>query len=337
MANPDQPFDPKSAYSTGFIGARFDPRAFEVLCDSIIRAGGDPDGGRVAWEWGLEDAGKGKLTTTWLHVDNVFPGCWPGPPQVVGDCVSHGCANALLTSMSCEIASGHIDEETKRPEGPPELSAEAIKNVPISSESLYWWRGSSSDGWVCAEAAQVAINKGFLVRKPYPTLKLDLTNYSESNIRLFGARAPGDGIASEAVRHRARTATVLESREQVRDFLASGYGVFNCSNLGFSDERDENGYSRQSGSWAHSQCLIGYDDRAEIIQKYGEALVLWLNSWGPRWNSGGRKVYGTSLLIPEGAFWAKASTIDRCRVFALSSIAGWPRRKLPTYGAEGNI
>lgn len=333
---PISDFDPKAAYSAGLVGCRFDPRALELFCDLVYRTGGDPDGGRVSWEWGLEDVGKGKLVTTWLNVEQVFPGCWPGPPQVVGDCVSHGCANALLTSLACEIVSGHVDEETNRREGAPELSPEGVANVPISSESLYWWRGSSSDGWVCADAAQVAINKGFLVRREYPDLKLDLTRYSESNIRMFGQRAPSEGIAEESKRHRARTATVLNSREQVRDFLASGYGVFNCSNLGFSDERDEFGYSQQTGSWAHSQSLIGYDDRPETVQKYGEALVLWLNSWG-RWNKGGRKVRGTSLLIPEGAFWAKASTIDRCRVFALSSIAGWPRHKLPTYGAEGNI
>jgi hypothetical protein len=122
----------------------------------------------------------------------------------------------------------------------------------------------------------------------------------------------------------------------VRDFLASGFGVFNCSNLGFEKTRNEDGVSRQVGSWGHSQCFLSYDDRPETHKKYGQALVLWCNSWG-RWNTGSRKVLGTDLLIPEGCYWALADTIDRCQCIALSSVAGWPRRKHTTYGAMGNV
>jgi hypothetical protein len=46
---------------------------------------------------------------------------------------------------------------------------------------------------------------------------------------------------------------------------------------------------------------------------------------------------GTSIDIPEGAFWALADTIDRCTCIALSSVAGWPRRKHTTFGASGNV
>jgi hypothetical protein len=48
-------------------------------------------------------------------------------------------------------------------------------------------------------------------------------------------------------------------------------------------------------------------------------------------------VLGTDLLIPEGCFWALADTIDKCQCIALSSVAGWPRRKHTTYGAAGNV
>jgi hypothetical protein len=118
--------------------------------------------------------------------------------------------------------------------------------------------------------------------------------------------------------------------------LASGYGVFNCSGLGFESTRDENGVSRQRGSWSHSQAFLGYDDRPETIKKYGQALVHWQNSWSA-FNSGPRSVMGTTLLIPNGSYWALAETIDRCQCIALSSVAGWPRRRLATYGAMGNV
>jgi hypothetical protein len=106
--------------------------------------------------------------------------------------------------------------------------------------------------------------------------------------------------------------------------------------MGFDRTRNEDGFSRQIGTWQHSQVYIGYDDRPETHQKYGQALVCWLNSWN-KWNRGPRKVRGTDLEIPEGAYWALASTIDRAQNIALSSVAGWPRRRQTTYGAKGNV
>lgn len=329
-------FDPKAAYDAGLVGCRKDPRADELFEDSIVRAGGNPNGGEVAHEWELADAGAGKLTMLWLHVEHVFPGCWPGPPQLWGDCVAKATANCLLTSLCCEIVAAKPDEESGRLEGAPELSKEGIKNIPVASESLWAWRGYDQDGWVCSEAAQTATEKGFLIRKNYPDLSIDLTKYTDRTIRIGGSKRPSDKWLAESKQHRARTATVLRGREQVRDFLAAGYGVFNCSSMGFSDTRNEDGVSQQRGTWAHAQSFIGYDDRPETVKKYGQPLVAWLNQWG-NWNSGPRRVLGTNYELPAGAFWAVASTIDRCNCIALSSVAGWPLRSLPSYGATGNV
>jgi hypothetical protein len=329
-------FDPHAAYSSGFVGCRKDPRADEVFADYVLRYGGDPNGANVAYDWGLEQAGAGRLSTLWVTLEKVFPGCLPGPSQLYGDCVSHGAAHCLGASIAAEIWSNKPDEVTGRLEGVPEMPEEGIKNFPIAPESLFAWRGYNGDGWVCSEAAKTACEKGFLIRKPYPELKIDLTEYNEKTIKLGGATPPGESWLRESKQHVARTATFVKGREQVRDFLAAGFGVFNCSNLGFEKTRNEDGVSRQVGSWGHSQCFLGYDDRPETHKKYGQALTLWANSWG-RWDSGSRKVMGTDLLIPEGCYWALADTIDRCQCIALSSVAGWPRRKHTTWGAEGNV
>jgi len=329
-------FDPHEAYSSGFVGCRKDPRADEVFADYVLRYGGDPNGANVAYDWGLEQAGAGKLSTLWVTLEKVFPGCLPGPSQLYGDCVSHGSAHCLGGSIAAEIWSNKPDEVTGRLEGVPDMPEEGIKNFPIAPESLFAWRGYNGDGWVCSEAAKTACEKGFLIRKPYPELKIDLTEYNEKTIKLGGATPPGEAWLRESKQHVARTATFVKGREQARDFLASGFAVFNCSNLGFERTRNEDGVSRQVGSWGHSQCFLGYDDRPETHKKYGQALVLWCNSWA-KWNSGPRKVMGTDLLIPEGCYWALADTIDRCQCIALSSVAGWPRRKHTTWGAEGNV
>jgi hypothetical protein len=329
-------FSPLKAYSLGLVGARRDRRADEEFADSIIRHGGNPDGGEVAHEWEFAGAGKGKLIMLFPAVMEVFPECWPGPAQLTGDCVARAAANCLLTSLGMEIVSSKPDEETGHLEGVPELPAAGVKNSVVSSESLWMMRGFDSDGWICSKAAQAATTTGFLIRKPYPELNIDLTRYTVETLAIGGSRRPSDKILEECKLHKARTATVLTGREQVRDFLFAGYGVFNCSSMAFEKTRNEDGVSRQVGVWHHAQCYLGYDDRPDTHAKYGEALVLWNNSWN-RWNSGPRRVRGTDVDIPHGAFWTKASTIDRATNTALSSVAGWPRRKHTTYGAAGNV
>lgn len=332
-------WNPEEQYRSGLVGCRKDPRADEVFADYVLRYGGDPNGANVAYDWGLENAGAGKLTLLFPTVERVFPGCFPGAAQLTGDCVAAACARALATTIAFEIASNVPDEVTGRLEGAPQVSRRGIEEWPIAQESLFWHRGYDGDGWVCSEAAQVACEKGFLVRQPYPNLKIDLTEYTKPNIFKYGSTPPPAGILAEGKKHVARTATVLKGREQVRDFMAgAGVGIFNCSGMAFERTRGEWGVARQIGSWAHAQHWIGYDDRPETHKKWGQALVLWNNQWA-KWNSGDRRVYlCEDIMIPEGSYWALADTIDRCgSIIALSSVAGWPRRRVPTYGAKGNV
>lgn len=331
-------FNPEKAYDDGLLGAVHDPRADEMFVDSVLRAGGNPDGGEVATQWEFADLGKGKLTTMWKHVMDTWPGCWPGPPQDIGDCVGWGVNRAALMSWTCELIDGRPDEVTGVVEGKPELSKEAIENCVLSSEASFWWRGHGGDGWTCSGAANAVMNDcGIWIRKNYPEIKVDLTTYSGENATRWGSRRPPDEVRQIGREHLVRTATVVKEVEQIRDFLAAGYGVFFCSGLKWSKVRDENGVSNVvPGSWAHSQAACGWDERPEIIKIYGEPLCLIINSWS-RWNSGPRRVLGTDLMIPEGAYWTPASNMKRCSCIALSSVAGWPRRRLHSLGAERRV
>jgi len=329
-------FKPLDAYAGGLMGCRPNPRADEEFADSIIRHGGNPDGGSVAWEWELQDSGKGKLCLLTPVIEKVFPGSLPGPPQLWGDCVGAAAANCFLGSLAQEIYDGKPDEVTGRVEGKPDVGDVGQNQGVIARESIFAWRGKASDGWFCAAAAKAVTEKGVLVRKPYPELGFDLTKYTKDTIRLGGAKAPGEKWLAISSKNVARTATFVKGREQVRDFLFAGYCIFNCSSLGFARTRNEDGVSNQVGVWHHAQVFSGFDDRPDTIKKYGQALVLWTNSWGA-WNSGPRRVRGTDIDIPPGSYWALASTIDRCQCLALSSVAGWPKRQHTSYGAEGHI
>jgi hypothetical protein len=333
--------NPADAYDAGLLGAYTDPREDELCADSIIRHGGNPDGSSVAHEWDFADAGKGKLVPMWEHVTRTWPGCWPGPAQENGSCVSFGLQRACLMSWTCELIDGRPDEVTGVIEGKPDLSAEAIANSVLSNEVPYWYRGhNGADGWTCSGAARAVTTEcGIWLRQDYPEFKLDLTTYSgDTEIKYGGSRRPPQPITDYGQTHLVRTATFLKTIDEIRDFLFAGYGVFFCSSLKWSNKRDDNGYSPVvPGTWMHSQALCGFDDRPETIRLYGEPLAAVLNSWGKRWNSGSRKVRGTDLEIPEGAYWSKASVLLRGQCIALSSVAGWPPRKLKSYGAVGNV
>ena len=296
----------------------------------------DADGGSVAHQWEFAGAGKGKLSLLFPAIDAVFPGALPGPPQLWGDCVGAAAANAYLGSLAQEIVDARPDEVTGVVEGPPDIPELGVRQGVVARESIFAWRGKSSDGWFCSAAAKAVTEKGVLVRKPYPELGIDLTKYTNETIRLGGARPPSDKWLEESSKYVARTATFVTGREQVRDFIAAGYAIFQCSALGFERTRNEDGVSRQTTVWHHAQLWSGFDDREITIKKYGQPLVLWTNSWGS-WNSGSRRILGTAIDIPPGSYWALASTIDKCQCIALSSVAGWPRRKHTTFGATGNV
>lgn len=329
--------DIRKAYETGFVGAICDPAHTDMLQAEIARLGGIPEGAMACSQFGLEETGRDKLTLLFQEIFTYYPDCLPGGGQGRGDCVSWSTRNACLGSMCAEISNGAPDEESGRLEGAPELSAEAVAAGVLSTEAFYNWRGHGGDGWYCSDAARVAMTKsGLWLRKNYAEINLDLTTYSARNAGRYGSSSPPESWLAVGRDHLVRTSTVLRSYDEVRDMLANGYGISSCGSEGFSDQRDANGVSRRSGSWAHAMAYLACDDRPEIIRLYKEPLVLVQNSWG-NWNEGPRKIYGTNINIPVGAFWARWSDIRNRDMIAFSSVSGWPRKRLRTFGALGRI
>lgn len=334
------PFNPLEAYNNGLEGARRDPRAEELLVDSVMRSGGDPDGNRNAYNWGLVGASKDKLSLLFPYVEQCYPGAQPGSAQLWGDCTAAAAVRVALASLCCEVILGRPDEETGVMEEAPEVVPEAVKHAVLSQESVFAWRGFDDDGWSCDAAAHTIMDKGFLLRQNYPSLGIDLTKYTEQTIKLGGARRPSGAVLAEQQKHRVRTVTVLKDIEEAGDYIASGFAVAFCSSsLKFSSSRNEDGLSeRVPGAWAHSQGMYGFDARAMTVRKYGEPLVLVGNQWN-QWNSGPRKILGTDIEIPHGFYWARSSLFNKtkAKMIAYSSIQGWQRKRMRDFGATGHI
>ena len=147
---------------------------------------------------GWADSGAGKLVIPFVHVMEAYPKAWPGRKgQVVGDCVSWSQRNANLMSMVCEVVAGHEDEEHGKAERFPEVSLRGESDGVLSTEAIYHHRGSDGHGWFCSASARVSRQKaGCVLRKPYPELGFDLTQYSKNNIMLYGRRSPPQNVAA---------------------------------------------------------------------------------------------------------------------------------------------
>lgn len=331
-------FDVVAAYENGFVGAYADPEADAAFRADILAAGGVPDGADACAQFGLAESGAGKLSLPFLEIYSLYPRCLPGGAQGRGDCVSWSTRNAALGTMCCEITSGIPDEVTGRVEGAPDVTETARAYGVLSTEAIYNWRRHGGDGWTCSAAARVLMKEsGLWLRKNYPELNLDLTQYSSRNAGIYGAKTPPESWLKIGQNHLVRTATEVHSFEELRDLLHNGYCASSCGSEGFSAQRDAQGVSRRKGSWAHAMAYLGVDDREEVKALYGgQPLVLVQNSWG-NWNDGPRRIYKTNIDIPVGSFWALWSDIKSRHTIVFSGVNGWPPKQLKSYGALGNI
>ena len=316
-----EPSEVVRMYGEGFMGAKSDPESHAALIsEARYRSVAD-----AAHANGWADTGKGKLILPSTHVESAFPGCWPGPAQERGDCVSHNEKNACLTALVMDVVDGTPDEKTGKIEGLPVVPPKGISEGVLSSEWSYWWRGYNGDGWSCSTAARVSVKHGVMLRQAYPELGIDLSSYSGRLAGKYGRQSPPSKIDDIGRRHLIRDATSLDSAEEWRDALANGYGLSTCGDEGFSSTRDSNGVSRRRGSWSHAMACVGCDDRQWAYDNYGGPLMLILNSWGI-WNDGSRKVHGSNEQIPKGSFWARWSDVRRRTCYAHTGIGGWAAR-----------
>ena len=327
-----EPEEVINLYQQGFAGATpSTPDTRAAFAAAVKSTGGVMNLADAAAANGWAGSHAGKLVIPFVHVLKAYPGCWPGPAQQRGDCVSHGGKNARLLTVLCEAVAGAPDEVTGKIEGLPEIPPEGIKNGAFSTEASYWFRGHGGDGWQCESDAAVAIKyAGAVVRKAYPEAGIDLTKYSGSLAGKYGRTKPPANIAGALDDNLIRTAARVSGFDAIRDALGNGYGINSCGGEGFASTRDANGYSVRRGSWSHAMGIIGADDRPEIHDLYGGPGLLLLNSWG-RFNSGPRTILGTDIEIPEGSFWARWKDVVRRSYIAFSGVNGWPSQSLADY------
>lgn len=323
------PTELSKAYSSGLSGIR----PSEDEAESLYATQRSADS--VVSQFGIENLGKNKLTILFAYAQQVW-NVWPKPPQQTGDCVGKAAANIGIILITMDVLSGLPDEKTGLLEGIPELTPLAIRQGVVADEPAYGDRGHSGQGASCERLIRhVTQDGGIVLRKNYTELGINLESYNVKLGMNWGRSHTPDKLREIGRQHQIRESVRMSHHEMCRDFMAAGKPLWACSGLGWSNKRDEFGYSAQEGSWPHSWISGAYDDRPETKAKYGFPMFLFIHDWG-KWNSGGRKIYKTdpSILIPEGSFWADARLLDKCNVHALASIQGWAPTVLPAFNPK---
>ncbi|NDB59709.1 hypothetical protein EB001_14875 [bacterium] len=300
-------FSPKELYDNyrkGFSGCVWEEHHFEHLMETLKY----PLFGDASKK--IKNSGKGKLSTPYKSVLKFDKNPY-NERQTTGDCVSHGTRNACDVSRAVEI---DVDGEKE---------AWIARGA---TEAIYGARGFSGQGMSCSRAAEfVSKIGGILVRKDYKGV-IDLSKYNGNVGAGWGGRGLPDKVLDLANDHQIKTTSLVRTIEEARDALANGYGLAVCSNYGFSNKRDKNGFANESGSWGHCMAWIACDDTGS------EPAFLVQNSWG-KWNDGGHPTWGP---IPDGSFLIHADTaagmLSQNGSYAFSNFDGFPLQKLPDYG-----
>lgn len=303
------PKDLYDKYSNGFKGCLWEEAIYEYLLEkSKYPLFGDANNR-------IKNTGKGKLSLPFLSYLKLDKGAF-SERQTDSDCVSHSIRNVCDVSRSVEIDI---------------LNEKESWIARGATEIIYLNRGHSGAGMSCARGVDFVTRiGGVLVRKNYSGV-VDLTKYDSRIGANRDGRGASDKLLKIAQKNQMQTASLVRSVDEAIDSIANGYAVTICSNYGFTNIRDKNGFCKKQGNWAHALSLIGVDD----YSKHKGAVIA--NSWGA-WCSGGDPEWGK---LPVGCFMITfedlAGMIASNGAYAISNFNGFPLQKLPDYGFDSYL
>jgi len=227
--------------------------------------------------------------------------------QGIGDCVSFGWAMGSYVGQCVDWAEGEL------PEPPKLVATEAIYSgsrtagrlPPVSqagySDGSY---GGAAARWVAGKCKDQSVG-GILFRQQYPGA--DLTIYNPQRAKewgnvLCGGGSNGLALAKLSNKNTATHVALVRNFNEAAASIESGYCVPVCSGVGFSSQRDVDGFAARSGSWAHCMCFIAVRYAKGEGKRDG---LLCMNSWGV-FNAGGKWPSDQ----PDGSFWVDRQTVD---------------------------
>lgn len=246
-------------------------------------------------------------------------GSYPVVRQGIGDCVSFGWAKAIMATAACDILVRGENEQWMG----KEMCTEWIYGT--SRVLVGKGRLGNSDGSVGSWAAKAVLEHGTLLRSEYQSGRdrYDLRHYDPSRAESWGYRGlPAKELEPTADEHPVSSKpSLVTTAEEAADALLNGYSIAACSDQGFDDERDKDGFAKARGTWHHCMSVVGI-----VVVGTRVGFIVDNSSWG-NWISG-----PNPHNLPIGCFLAEWKDIDRMMKqsdsFAIPGYKGFERRTL---------
>lgn len=246
----------------------------------------------------------------WEAVIAVNGGHLPNVPQQIGDCVSHAYKHAGEYLICIELKTG-----------PPREFHRLFAPYIYGTSRVQIGRGKiRGDGSCVAWAVKAG--------QQYGVLRSDADGvppYSGQIAREWGSKGPPRDLIEATKMYTIGVSSPVRTAHEVRDAICNGYPVpFGAGGIGFDRVIVKHGRlvaDPPSGSWAHAQCVVGYDGSGS------EPLYCILNSWGPL--AGGKAPVDNS---PPGSYWITERSMQRIAQqgdsFAISGFSGFKAREI---------
>lgn len=219
--------------------------------------------------------------------------------QLIGDCVSFGWRRGIATTYAADIA---VRNEAEK------WFADICTEWIYGTSRVLVGKGQlgNEDGSVGSWAAQAVLDHGILFRTQYKpsSTTYDLSSYDPKRAKSWGYRGlPYKDLEPTADEHPvSRKCALVTTYEEARDAIANGYAVPVCSNRGFKDVRDKDGFLLPSGTWYHCMCFMATNEEDRPDRP---GLGLDNSSWGA-WCSG-----PNPDDLPDGCGWVDAEVCDK--------------------------
>lgn len=228
----------------------------------------------------------------------------------VGECVGAGTARALDATMACDI---YVRRENER--------WRALANV----EGIYAIGRldhlSRSDGSTGIWSVSGLEKYGTLHRILYDNR--DLTNTRPTQGREWAATGLPRELIDKAKDHKVIASALVRTPDEVKAALQNGYGVILCSDVGYNNTRDRDGFLRRQGSWNHCMACLGWRSK-----NTGREGFLIAQSWSNDWANG--PIYPEDMV--QGGFWITPEDLkmhlrsEDC--YAIAGFEGFKKREL---------
>lgn len=254
---------------------------------------------------------------------------WRRGAQGIGDCLSWAFELGATVSTATDIV---LRKQ-------PWLWRGEFATEPIYGGARVEARGKSHGGWSDGASgsggAAFITRYGCLRRHNYSLItgldEHDLQTYSAEKAKQWGAYGCGgrndNGLLDNvAMEFPVKECLLVNNATDARRAILNGYPVVVCSGQGFTATRDDEGFCKPRGSWAHAMLIVGY-----FVSPSGRIGFIIANSWGV--SNKGPCPYSSVKAIQNCSFGVDYDVVDSMLSswndsWLLTGVNGLERREI---------